>query len=455
MKKLNSLSKNKFVISTFLLSLSLSTQAYAAIYKVSSGADADCSDGSCNLQAALNSAASSAEDDQINISQGNYIGNFLYKPSTGNNGNLTILGGWNIDFSSRNSATYKTILDGNNTGLTLALNPDIISGTVSVSGDLTVDGLTIKNGTASLGGGLSAFTNSPGSISILNNIIENNHAEETGGGCVAAVWDFSTDNGGNITFSENIVRGNSVYKDTNTDGEGGGCAFIVSGKTVVTNNLLYNNAVGSSDVLPAKGRGGGLSFSLVAGQLHLVNNTITQNDSSANDPTLGSDGGISIVSDDSEGWQPAEVIISNNIIFDNTSSSDNGNDMGTRVISSGDITGSSLSIVNNNYHGYRNSNESSAVIPSLSNNIDENPIFSTSVNSMYHLTDHSPCIDIGLNSAVNLPDKDLVGNIRIWDGNADGNKIVDMGCYEYGSQQSTQSAFSWNLFLPAIITGKK
>ncbi len=64
------------------------------------------------------------------------------------------------------------------------------------------------------------------------------------------------------------------------------------------------------------------------------------------------------------------------------------------------------------------------------NNIMENPRFIDFENRDYHLLENSPCIDIGINDSVTtLADYD--GNIRIWDGNNDGNATVDLGVYEF------------------------
>jgi len=67
-----------------------------------------------------------------------------------------------------------------------------------------------------------------------------------------------------------------------------------------------------------------------------------------------------------------------------------------------------------------------------SNNINSNPLFS---DSLYHLSEYSPCIDTGNPDTVGLsiPPWDLDGNVRIWDGNGDGVAVIDMGVYEYGS----------------------
>ncbi|MCB5296096.1 MAG: T9SS type A sorting domain-containing protein [Candidatus Cloacimonetes bacterium] len=67
------------------------------------------------------------------------------------------------------------------------------------------------------------------------------------------------------------------------------------------------------------------------------------------------------------------------------------------------------------------------------NNINVDPLFeSTDIDDpMYlRLSANSPCINAGTpdTSGLNLPPYDMAGNWRIWDG------IIDMGCYEYGSE---------------------
>ena len=54
-----------------------------------------------------------------------------------------------------------------------------------------------------------------------------------------------------------------------------------------------------------------------------------------------------------------------------------------------------------------------------------------SINPLYYsLASNSPCIDSGTpdTAGLDLPPYDLAGNWRIW------NNIIDMGCYEYGSE---------------------
>jgi hypothetical protein len=68
-------------------------------------------------------------------------------------------------------------------------------------------------------------------------------------------------------------------------------------------------------------------------------------------------------------------------------------------------------------------------------NIDEDPLFLLSGEHPYQLTELSPCIDTGTpdTTGLFLPPWDLLHNQRVWDGDNNGNAIIDMGCYEFGA----------------------
>ncbi|MHC1778569.1 MAG: T9SS type A sorting domain-containing protein [Lentimicrobium sp.] len=68
-------------------------------------------------------------------------------------------------------------------------------------------------------------------------------------------------------------------------------------------------------------------------------------------------------------------------------------------------------------------------------NINEDPQFIGSGDHPYQLSAGSPCIEAGIpdTTGLNLPFYDLIGNFRLWDGDEDGETIVDMGAYEFGS----------------------
>jgi hypothetical protein len=68
-------------------------------------------------------------------------------------------------------------------------------------------------------------------------------------------------------------------------------------------------------------------------------------------------------------------------------------------------------------------------------NIGEDPLFLLAGDDPYQLTELSPCIDSGTQDTTGLflPPWDLLGNQRIWDGDGSGTAVIDMGCYEFGS----------------------
>ncbi|NIP27663.1 MAG: hypothetical protein GWN67_24265 [Phycisphaerae bacterium] len=63
-------------------------------------------------------------------------------------------------------------------------------------------------------------------------------------------------------------------------------------------------------------------------------------------------------------------------------------------------------------------------------NIDSEPQFADSGNGNYRLSAGSPCVDTGDNDSVPADVCDLDGNVRIYDGDGDGEPVVDMGAYE-------------------------
>jgi hypothetical protein len=68
-------------------------------------------------------------------------------------------------------------------------------------------------------------------------------------------------------------------------------------------------------------------------------------------------------------------------------------------------------------------------------NIDGNPQFLLSGANPFQLTEYSPCIDTGTpdTTGLFLPPWDLLYHDRIWDGDSNGEAIIDMGCYEFGA----------------------
>lgn len=113
--------------------LTLSSLSEAAIYKVKNAEQ---------LQSALTDSQYNGEHDTIRIAQGNYVGNFIY--SSHADEDLTLEGGWNSVFSSKEAKAENTVLDGNKTGNTFVFSCD-------KAANLTIDSITFQNGLTQTG----------------------------------------------------------------------------------------------------------------------------------------------------------------------------------------------------------------------------------------------------------------------------------------------------------------
>ncbi len=66
------------------------------------------------------------------------------------------------------------------------------------------------------------------------------------------------------------------------------------------------------------------------------------------------------------------------------------------------------------------------------NIIGDDPMFADTLNGDYSLADGSPCIDAGMPDG-DYPPTDILGNVRVWDGDGDGIATIDIGAFEYGA----------------------
>lgn len=82
-------------------------------------------------------------------------------------------------------------------------------------------------------------------------------------------------------------------------------------------------------------------------------------------------------------------------------------------------------------------------------NIAFNPNFALDRKD-FRLVEGSPCIDKGKpdTTGLNLPPVDLDGGPRIVDGDENGSKIIDMGCYEFPGRVSVESR---DVFSPKVF----
>jgi len=62
-------------------------------------------------------------------------------------------------------------------------------------------------------------------------------------------------------------------------------------------------------------------------------------------------------------------------------------------------------------------------------------IFDDIDNGNFHLTEGSIAIDAGFDTLGYYYPFDIANSVRVWDGDGDGNAIIDIGAYEYGAPQ--------------------
>ena len=375
--------------------------------------------------------------------------------------------------TSDSSFISNTIIDGN------AENSVIFIQDVADS-NLIINGLTIRNGNAALeGGGIYCRYSS---LAIINCIFTDNYSDPKGGGIYCEHTTLSVRNC--------LFQNNSAYFN------GGGIASRFSDmdiyNSIFTNNVtLHDNSTGggfycyySVPIIEkcqftentAPGGGGAIQFMYNQDDFSLINNKINNNvgdcgagikmhgissGSMINNLITGNQGivggGIyiqttiihpqtpdiincTIVDNQAEMWgggiffgEFANSNIINSIIWGNES------DIGAQICLNSyqsdpnfyysDIEGGIFAF------GFTGSASMEDYDGLFENNLNENPQFLELGEVAYSLSENSPCIDAGTidTLGLNLPEIDLIGNQRIWDGDNNGSTIIDMGAYEYGS----------------------
>jgi predicted outer membrane repeat protein len=245
-------------------------------------------------------------------------------------------------------------------------------------------------------------------------IFTGNRASQGGGLYIKNSFD---NEGYDISFTGNQASGygGAIYIS--------GCYGMLSNMTLLQNKAKYGGAfrIGSSNfslsnLLLAEnetmqiGRGSAVYVSNSNLELNLV--TIAGNINSAeNNGYLYSD--------------RSEVVLSNSVCWGNEPSM-------ITIVNPASV----LEVVNCDIQGGQEGiNITGGTLHWLEGNIDADPLFEGSGDHPYQLLPSSPCIDAGMpdTTGMNIPFWDLMGNYRLWDGDSDGDTIVDMGAYEFGS----------------------
>ncbi|MBW1982300.1 MAG: hypothetical protein JRJ12_13875 [Deltaproteobacteria bacterium] len=325
------------------------------------------------LQNHLSAAALNGEDDTIMVARGIYKGNFEYVSSEGRS--ITLQGGYDATFCSRQVDPAKTVLDGQSAGRVLHLYN-------SAGGSITVDGFTIRNGSGTLGAGIYARSDmavgDTGDITLSNNIITGNDTGTGGslnGGGVNIYSHVNEGTSANILVSDNIITGNTANY------LGGGLYALTmslegnSGTVTFSNNIIAGNTAAEYD-------GGGVDVhsavdtnSYTCGKISFYNNTIAGNSAGRYA------GGVGI--DTSNG----DASLYNNIVWGNAAASGHGRDLHT--FSQGCTA---------KFYAYYNDFSDAYGCPWTGEeyNISTDPLFVAPSHGNYHLRGNSPCRNAGI-----------------------------------------------------------
>jgi CSLREA domain-containing protein len=365
-----------------LLSLLLTGQgvrpAYAAGYVVNTLNDDITDDALCTLREAILAAnnsvvsndcgAGSSADDTITFSVSGTITLGSTLPTILPVGALTIDGGGTITISGNNSVRVMYVPAGAN---------------------LTLQNLTIANGSASggLGGGI---WNEGGTLTVTNSTFSNNSAANGGG----------IFNAGTLIVTDSTFSGNSATSD------GGGITNGSNSTATVTNSTFSGNSANA---------GGGIENN--SGTLTVTNSTFSGNSGSVS-------GGAAIST-----WKgaatPPTTTIRNTILANSPSGVDCWNHTAGGAILDG---GNNIIETNSGCSGI-------ATITS-----DPNLDTLTGSPAYFPLNPGSPAIDTGDNAT--CPATDQRGVSRPKDGDGNGSAICDIGAFEKESLR---------VFLPLVV----
>jgi hypothetical protein len=304
-----------------------------------------------------------------------------------------------------------------------------------------LEGFTITQGNAEVGGGMLNIGSSP---TIIDCIFTDNHAGDRGGGMynreggptvIASTFDGNSavEMGGGMfnlqaspmvtgcIFTQNSSNKgagmrnylnshptvtNSIFSYNHAGEEGGGMDNRKNSNAVVTGCVFEGNTAGSGGggMHNYVGRAEATGNPIIINCLFIGNSAPIGADIRNNDPdptiintTIAYNYGSGISS--RNGSAP---IIENSIVWGNSGGSFSGASSGTSIVSYSDIEGGFAGI----------------------GNLNVDPLFFSPGGDNYHLTAGSPLINAGNNNVPDLPATDLEGNPRIIGG------TVDMGAYE-------------------------
>ena len=235
----------------------------------------------------------SQDGDEVHVAQGSYTGTMSTSGQIGPftatvliTKSISLLGGYNSDFSQRNSQIYTSTLDGEFQAWSVV---------GFLGSHATLEGFSIVNGRSPNGGGIwiGNWLGNSAVVTASNNFIAYNHtvtdAVLTADGAGILVTDGATANILNNRIESNVIEG--------TDGAGAGISVQLGATAVIIgNNIRFNTTPFS---------GGGIN--IYTATAWIVNNDIRDN----------SEAGINV-------WESPSVLIQDNTVMSNTTTWNGG-----------------------------------------------------------------------------------------------------------------------------------
>jgi hypothetical protein len=219
---------------------------------------------------------------------------------------------------------------------------------------------------------------------------------------------------------------NVIIKDNTSAGDGGGLKIEESPDIRFNNLSIFNNEANWGSAINCSGSDPIFNNILIYDNLGYVmdEGAVSLNGSNPIfiNCTMTNNGNRSIRS------RGSNTTIVNSILWDHIEEAIKFQDLSTP---------SSVTISYSNIEGGENSinTNGTGTVYWQDGNMNSDPLFIETGLMPYSLSEVSPCIDKGNpdTTGLNIPAYDILMNIRIWDGDNDGDTIVDMGAYEFGS----------------------
>ena len=279
----------------------------------------------------------------------------------------------------------------------LAISGNNASRVLRVYNTASIYGVTIRNGNAADGGGIS----NSGTLTLNSVVVTSNTATNTGGG-------INNKTGRTLTLTDVTINGNTATVD-------GGGMHVYAGTVTMAGVTVSGNTAGEV--------GGGISNTetMTLTNVTISGNTATlgggfynMDTATLTNVTISNNTGDGFLQD---GYAYTDATLKNTLIANNTAA----NCVLNKVLTSQGYNLSSDNSCAGSFTTTGDLNNTDPLLSALASN--------GGATQTHALQSGSPAIDTGANTG--CPSTDQRGVTRPLDGNGDGNAICDIGAFEY------------------------